>query len=114
MQSYHVAYPRTQYPSGEPGASEPFEYYLARRRSRWAGHVSRMLFSGLPRMILSSWVDHERPLQRLQFNHGTGMLRDLRDEGVHLKAWDALARDGMLLHNKGMFMTMQAVVVMLG
>jgi hypothetical protein len=109
-----VAYPRTLYHLGEPGASVPFEYYLARRRSRWAGHVSRMLFSGLPRMIPSSWVDHERPLQRLQFNHGTGMLGDLKNEGVHLKAWDALARDGMLLHNKRIFLAMLAVVVMLG
>ena len=38
---------------------EPFQYYLARRRLRWAGHVSRMDFTRLPRMFSSSWVDHK-------------------------------------------------------
>ena len=77
---------------------EPFEYYLARRRLRWAGHVSRMHFSRLPRMFLSSWVDHKRPQQRPQFNYGHGLLRDLRNAGVHLKAWDTLASDRNLWH----------------
>ena len=77
---------------------EPFEYYLARRRLRWAGHVSRMHFSRLPRMFLSSWVDHKRPKQRPQFTYGHGLLRDLRNAGVHLKAWDTLAGDRNLWH----------------
>ena len=77
---------------------EPFEYYLARRRLRWAGHVSRMPFSRLPRMFLSSWVDHKRPQQRPQFTYGHGLLRDLRNAGVHLKAWDTLAGDRNLWH----------------
>ena len=77
---------------------EPFEYYLARRRLRWAGHVSRMHFSRLPRMFLSSWVDNKRPRQRPQFNYGHGLIRDLRNAGVHLKAWDTLAGDRNLWH----------------
>jgi hypothetical protein len=48
---------------------EPFEYSLARRTLRWAGHVSRMPFSLLLRMFLSSWVDHTRPQQTPQFNY---------------------------------------------
>ena len=47
---------------------EPFQFYLARRRLRWAGHVSRMPMTRLPRMFLSSWVDNKRPQQRLRFN----------------------------------------------
>ena len=40
---------------------EPVQFYLARRRLRWAGHVSRMPMTRLPRMFLSSWVDNKRP-----------------------------------------------------
>ena len=43
--------------------------------------------------ILSSWVDNKRPRQRPQFNYGHWLLRDLRNAGVHLKAWDTLAGD---------------------
>ena len=89
---------------------EPFEYYLARRRLRWAqaGHVSRMPFSRLPRMFLSSRVNHKRPQQRPQFNYGHGLLRDLRNAGIHLKAGDTLAadRNGVPLLSKRMFTAM--------
>ena len=57
-----------------------------------------MHFSRLPRMFLSSWVDHKRPQQRPQFTYGHGLLRDLRNAGVHLKAWDTLAGDRNLWH----------------
>ena len=57
-----------------------------------------MPFSRLPRMFLSSWVDHKRPQQRPQFTYGHGLLRDLRNAGVHLKAWDTLAGDRNLWH----------------
>ena len=33
-------------------------------------------------------VDHKIPRQRPRFNYGHGFLRDLRNAGVHLKAWD--------------------------
>jgi hypothetical protein len=49
-------------------------------------------------MILSSWVDHKRPQQRPQFSYGHGLLRDIRNAGVHLKAWDTLAGDRNLWH----------------
>ena len=64
----------------------------------WAGHVSRMPFSRLPCMFLSSWVDHKRLQQRPQFNFGHGLLRDIRNAGVHLKAWDTLAGNWNLWH----------------
>jgi hypothetical protein len=46
-------------------------------------------------MFLSSWVDHKRLQQRPQFNYGHGLLRGIRNAGVHwhLKAWDTLAGD---------------------
>jgi hypothetical protein len=65
---------------------EPFQYYLACPRLRWAGHVSRMTFSRLPRMFLSSWVDHKRPQQRPHFSYDHGLLRNLRNAGIDLKA----------------------------
>jgi hypothetical protein len=77
---------------------ESFECYLAHRRFRWAGNVSRMPFSRLPRMFLSSWVDHKRQQQRPQSNYGHGLLRDLRNAGVHLKASDTLAGDRNIWH----------------
>jgi hypothetical protein len=32
------------------------------------------------------------------FNYGHGLLRDIRNAGVHLKAWDTLAGDRNLWH----------------
>jgi hypothetical protein len=75
---------------------EPFQFYLARQRLRWAGHVSRMQFSRLPRMFLSSWVD--RPKQRPQSTYGHGLSRDLKNAGIPVKAWDTLASDRNLWH----------------
>ena len=49
-------------------------------------------------MFLSSWVDHKRPQQRPQFNNDRGLLRDLRNAEVHLKAWDTLTGDRNLWH----------------
>ena len=77
---------------------EPFQYHLARRRLRWAGHVSRMQFSRLPRMFLSSWVDNKRPQQRPHLNYGHGLSRDLKNAGIHIKDWDTLASDSNLWH----------------
>jgi hypothetical protein len=73
---------------------EPFEYYLACRRLRWAGHVSRMPISRLPHMFLSSWVDDKRPKQRPQFKYGHGLLKDISNA----EAWDTLAGDRNLWH----------------
>ena len=77
---------------------EPFQFYLARRRLRWAGHVSRMPMTRLPRMFLSSWVDNKRPQQRPRFNYGHGLRRDLRNAGVNISDWGSLARDRGLWH----------------
>ena len=85
---------------GEPGALEPFEYYLARRRLRWAGHVSRVPFSRLSRMFLVL-LGRSRDLSR---NLSSAMatlqclLRDLRNAGLRLKAWEPLAGDRNLWH----------------
>ena len=77
---------------------EPFQFYLARRRLRWAGHVSRMPMTRLPRMFLSSWVDNKRPRQRPQFNYGHGLGRDLRNAGVHIDNWASFASDRNIWH----------------
>ena len=38
-----------------------FDCYYYSRQLRWAGHVARMPLSRLPRMLITSWVDHPRP-----------------------------------------------------
>ena len=38
--------------------------YMARRRLRWIGHVSRMSWIRVPRKLLSSWVYQGRPRGR--------------------------------------------------
>jgi hypothetical protein len=92
-----------------------FENYRASLRLRWAAHVSRMPFSRLPCMFLSSLVDHKRPEQRPRFYYGHGQLRDIRNAGVNIKAWDALAGDRNLWHAiKRMYIAMQLLMVMLG
>ena len=68
---------------------EHFDLYLARRRLRWAGHVGRMPMYRLPRLLLSSWVDHTHPQQRPQFTYGHGLKRDLNN--VEVKNWGSLA-----------------------
>jgi hypothetical protein len=77
-----------------------FEFYLARRRLRWAGHVSSTQLTRPPRMFLSFWVDNKRPQQRPQFNygHGHGLGRDLRNAGIHLDNWASLASDRNIWH----------------
>ena len=77
---------------------QPFHFYLARRRLRWAGHVSRMPMTRLPRMFLSSWVDNERPHQRPQFNHGHGLRRDLHNADVNISDWGVLANNSSFWH----------------
>jgi hypothetical protein len=66
---------------------EPFDTYPARRwlTGRWADHVSRMLMSRLPRLLLSAWVDRKRPQQLPQFTYGHGLKRDLSNAGDDLK-----------------------------
>jgi len=77
---------------------QPFQFYLARRRLRWAGHVSRMPMTRLPRMLLSSWVDNKRPQQRPQFNYGHGLRRDLLNAGVNINDWGVLANNRSFWH----------------
>ena len=56
--------------------------------------------SRLPRLLLSSWVDHKRPKQRPQFTYGHGLKRDLStgNAGVDVKDWGSLAMNRNLWH----------------
>ncbi len=54
--------------------------------------------SRLPRLLLSSWVDHKRPQQRPQFTYGHGLKRDLHNAGVDVKNWGSLAMNCNLWH----------------
>ena len=77
---------------------EPFQYYLARRRLRWAGHVSRMDFTRLPRMFSSSWVDHKWPRVNLSSTMAT-------DCWEIFKMLESMLKLGTLLQVIGIFGT---------
>ena len=70
--------------------------------------------SRLPRLLLSSWVDHKRPKQRPQFTYGHGLKRDLSNAGVDVKDWGSLAMNHNLWHNRRMFTATTTEVAMLG
>ena len=72
----------------------PLDFYLARRRLVWAGHVARMDFEQrIPRKLLSSWVNHDRRQGRPQKGYGHGLTADLRNAGIDLVRWPELAAD---------------------
>jgi hypothetical protein len=72
--------------------------------------------SRLPRLLLSSWVNHKGPQQRPQFTYGHGLKMHLSNAGVDVKHWGslAIAISGMLLHKRRMFKSTPTEVATLG
>ena len=78
------------------GEKKSFEHYLDKRRLTWIGHVARMDWNQrLPRKLLSSWIDSERPVGRPQHSWGRSMLYDLPRFGLDITrdGWASVAQD---------------------
>ena len=67
--------------------------YIGRRQLSWAGAVSRMPFSRLPRRMLSSWVCAPRPLGAPQFTYARGLHKALAKKEIERSEWHKLAQD---------------------
>ena len=67
--------------------------YMARRRLRWIGHVSRMSWGRTPRELLSSWVYQARPIGRPCMRWAESTEMDLALAGIPVSKWASRARD---------------------
>ena len=72
---------------------ESIDAIITRRQLRWAGHVSRMDYSRLPRRMLSSWVQHKRPRGAPQYTYGRGLVKALRKARIDTATWWGIAQD---------------------
>ena len=67
--------------------------YMARRRLRWIGHVSRMSWGRAPRKLLSSWVYQGRPRGRPCMRWAESIEIDLKLAGIPISKWAERAED---------------------
>ena len=75
------------------GLLAKFDMYIARRQTRWLGHVSRMPFERLPRRMLSSWVPHRRPVGAPTMTYGRSVFKALDKFNLDVERWPELAAD---------------------
>ena len=61
---------------------DPLDIYYSRCLLRWAGHVSRMPMSRVPRKLLTSWVAKPRPVGSPQMTWGRALNKAHRAAGV--------------------------------
>ena len=70
------------------------ECYVSQRRLQWVGSVMRMKVDRLPRQLISSWVNHSRPVGRPLLNYGQSLDKDLRRVGFGARDnWSKIAQD---------------------
>jgi len=69
--------------------------FLDLRALRWAGHVARMPMSRAPRLLLTGWVSHSRPIGCPQMTWGRALENALESKGISkdLDEWIAIAKD---------------------
>jgi hypothetical protein len=68
------------------------DFYLAKRRLSWAGHLARMDFDErLPRKLLSGWIDSKRPRGRPQNGFAHALMTDISNAGLDASNWFTLA-----------------------
>ena len=78
------------------GNIKPFTYYYYHNRILgWGGHVARMDMSRLPRMFLTAWVNHRRPVGCPQMTFGRTLNKALAAKGIPkaFSEWSVLAQD---------------------
>ena len=66
---------------------------ITRRQLRWAGHVSRMEYSRLPRKMLSGWVRSKRPRGCPRFTYGRTLQKSLQKARIDSTTWPILAQN---------------------
>ena len=66
---------------------------LIRRQLRWAGHVSRMKPSRLPRKMMTAWCQQARPRGGPKFTFGRSLKKALGHVGLDLSNWSIAASD---------------------
>ena len=70
------------------------DYYLARRRLGWAGHLARMDHEKrIPRKLLSGWINSKRPRGRPQNGFAHALMTDISNAGLNASNWFKLAAD---------------------
>ena len=68
------------------------DYYLARRRLGWAGHLARMDHGKrIPRKLLSAWICARRPQGRPQNGFAHALMTDISNAGLNASNWFLLA-----------------------
>jgi len=68
------------------------DYYLARRRLGWAGHLARMDHKKrIPRKLLSGWICTRRPKGRPQNGFAHALMTDISNAGLDASNWFLLA-----------------------
>jgi hypothetical protein len=74
---------------------KPIDHYYHSRLLRWAGHVSRMDMSRMPRKLLTGWVAHPRSIGRPLMNWGHTLEKALKSKRLPLKykEWSKISDD---------------------
>ena len=66
---------------------------VTQRQLRWAGHVSRMDYTRLPRKMLSAWVRSKRPRGAPRFTYGRSLRKALKKANIDYQTWPAISED---------------------
>ena len=74
-------------------ALRSIDTYICRQQLHWAGHVSRMPWTPLPRKVLSSWVRSKRPRGAPWYTYGRSLYKALKKAGIEPGEWHELALD---------------------
>ena len=66
---------------------KPIETYIDQPQMRWDGHVSRMPWNQLPRMMLPAWCNSKRPKGAPQRTYGWNLKKVFKRRSVDHKTW---------------------------
>ena len=60
------------------GSVRPLHWHYDTRVLRWIGHIARMKLNRLPRMLLTSWVPHPRPIGCPRMTYGRTIKKAMK------------------------------------